>query len=140
MIRTSFYSLMILFLLLYSCTPKTADKADTANNDSIKKYLDLAGNDTLDAKLRNKYNDKAFSLVDVCPDVGVVLFGELSSRNSGQLADRWICFRSRIGFGMAVEKITRSRPPRKAKLAIRHRTRMRLGLVDFTLCPRTAHY
>ena len=65
MIRVSFYSSMILFLLLCSCTPKTANKADTANNDSIKKYLDLAGNDTLDAKLRDKYNDKAFSFVDL---------------------------------------------------------------------------
>ena len=52
-------------MILCSCTPQTADKADTANNDSIKKYLDLAGNLTLDDKLRNKYNDKAFSLVDL---------------------------------------------------------------------------
>ena len=56
----------IIFLTsLYGCTSKTIDKDVQANNDSIKKYLDLAGNDTLDAKLRNKYNDKAFSLVDL---------------------------------------------------------------------------
>ena len=56
----------IIFLTsLYGCTSKTIDKDVQANNDSIKKYLDLAGNYKLDAKLRNKYNDKAFSLVDL---------------------------------------------------------------------------
>jgi signal transduction histidine kinase len=55
---------IILLLFLGSCTPKT-DKNETAINDSIKKYLDLAGNDTLDFTLRNKYNDKAFSLIDL---------------------------------------------------------------------------
>ena len=56
---------IILLVSLYGCTSKTVDKDVQANNDSIKKYLDLAGNDTLDAKLRNKYNNKAFSLVDL---------------------------------------------------------------------------
>jgi signal transduction histidine kinase len=41
------------------------DTTDKATNDSIKKYLDLAGNDSLNVKHRNKYNDKAFSLVDL---------------------------------------------------------------------------
>ena len=59
------YWFIILLVSLYGCTSKTVDKENQANNDSIKKYLDLAGNDTLDAKLRNKYNDKAFSLVDL---------------------------------------------------------------------------
>lgn len=65
MSKVLFYCWMVLFMLLCSCTSKTADKVDKATNDSIKKYLDLAGNDTLDSKLRNNYNDKAFSLVDL---------------------------------------------------------------------------
>ena len=56
----------IIFLTsLYGCTSKTIDKDVQANNDSIKKYLDLAGNYKLDAKLRNKYNDKAFSFLNL---------------------------------------------------------------------------
>jgi signal transduction histidine kinase len=55
----------IVLVLLNSCTSKTIDTNANATNDSIKKYLELAGNDSLNVKLRNKYNDKAFSLVDV---------------------------------------------------------------------------
>ncbi|MDN3678589.1 tetratricopeptide repeat protein [Flavobacterium paronense] len=59
------YWIIVLLVSLYSCTPKTVDKEVQAKNDSIKMYLDLAGNDTLDLKLRNKYNSKAFSLVNL---------------------------------------------------------------------------
>ena len=64
MIRFILYLCFFLLALLSSCTPKTVDK-NTATNDSIKKFLVIAGNDTLDYKIRNKYNDKAFSLVDL---------------------------------------------------------------------------
>ncbi len=50
---------------LCSCTSKTTDKEAQAKNDSIQKYLDLAGNQNLDSVLRNKYNRKAFLLVDL---------------------------------------------------------------------------
>ncbi len=59
------YWFIILLVSLYGCTSKTVDKEEHARNDSIQKYLDLAGNDTLDIKLRNNYNKKAFSLVDL---------------------------------------------------------------------------
>ena len=63
--RLLFYWFIILLTSLYGCTPKTVDKDAQARNDSIQKYLDLAGNDTIDIKLRNNYNKKAFSLVDL---------------------------------------------------------------------------
>jgi signal transduction histidine kinase len=56
---------IILLVSLSSCNTKTVDKEAQDRNDSIQKYLDLAGNDSLDSKLRNKYNSKAFSLVDL---------------------------------------------------------------------------
>jgi signal transduction histidine kinase len=56
---------IILLVSLCSCNTKTVDKEAQDRNDSIQKYLDLAGNDSLDSKLRNKYNSKAFSLVDL---------------------------------------------------------------------------
>ncbi|WP_395043674.1 tetratricopeptide repeat protein [Flavobacterium sp.] len=52
-----------LLLLLASCTKKPPTKAQ-ANNDSIKKYLAIAKNDTLDFKIRDEYNEKAFKLLD----------------------------------------------------------------------------
>lgn len=65
MIRLLLYWCMLLFLFFCSCTSKTIDKEEQKRNDSIQKYLDLAGNNSLDSKLRNKYNGKAFSLVDL---------------------------------------------------------------------------
>ena len=56
--------IIILLASLSSCTSKTADKEAQAKNDSIKKYLDLAGNDTIAFDKRIKYNDKAYSLID----------------------------------------------------------------------------
>ncbi len=52
-----------LLLLLASCTNKPQTK-NQANNDSIKKYLAIAKNDTLDYKIRDEYNEKAFKLLD----------------------------------------------------------------------------
>jgi signal transduction histidine kinase len=55
---------IILLVSLYGCTSKTIeDKEAQANNDSIKKYLDLAGNDLITYDKRIKYNDKAYSLI-----------------------------------------------------------------------------
>ena len=59
------YWFIFPLVFLCSCTSKTVDKNAEANNDSIKKYLDLATNDTLDPKYRNKYNNRAFSFVDL---------------------------------------------------------------------------
>lgn len=92
MIRDLFY-LGIVSLFLSSCTPKTVDKNDTAKNDSIKKYLDLASTDTLDSKLRNKYNDKAFSFIDLTENDTLTRF-YLSSLSFNYLkAKNWTSYK-----------------------------------------------
>lgn len=63
--KRSIFWTIILLVSLYGCNTKTVDKETQDRNDSIQKYLDLAGNNSLDSKLRNKYNSKAFSLVDL---------------------------------------------------------------------------
>lgn len=62
--RVVFYC-MFLFVIFCSCNSKTVDKTAAANNDSIKKYLKLAGNDTIAFTKRILYNDKAYSLIDL---------------------------------------------------------------------------
>ena len=65
MIRQFFSSFLFVLILFCSCNSKTTDKWEIAKNDSINKYLEIAGNDTIDLKIRNSYNDKAFSLLDL---------------------------------------------------------------------------
>ena len=65
MIRQFFSSFLFVLILFCSCNSKTTDKWEIAKNDSIKKHLEIAGNDTIDLKIRNSYNDKAFSLLDL---------------------------------------------------------------------------
>lgn len=62
--RIIFWTIISL-VFLCSCTSKTVDKDAQATNDSINKYLDLAGNDTFDFEKKTKYNDKAYSLIDL---------------------------------------------------------------------------
>ena len=57
--------LVLLLIVLNGCTSKTNDKTDTANNDSIQKYIALAGNETLPFDKRIKYNDKALGFIDL---------------------------------------------------------------------------
>ena len=57
---------IVLLLSLYGCTSKTVENKEAqAINDSIKKYLDLAVNDTITYDKRVKYNDKAYLLIDL---------------------------------------------------------------------------
>jgi len=65
--------LCALLLLLTSCN-KDKTSSSNANNDSIKKYLALASNDTLAFDLRNQYNKKAFSLIDLSKNDTVTRF------------------------------------------------------------------
>ena len=65
MIRNLFYIFFSLALLLLSCNNKGKHNLADANNDSIAKYLKLAGNDSLSDLERDKWNDKAFSLIDL---------------------------------------------------------------------------
>ncbi len=55
---------LLFQMFLYSCNSTVSDLKVNTTNDSIKRYLDLAGNDTLDFNLRIHYNDKAYSFID----------------------------------------------------------------------------
>lgn len=57
--------LLIILATLIGCNSNSADKKTTATNDSIQKYLALAGNDTLAFEKRIKYNDKALVFLDL---------------------------------------------------------------------------
>ncbi len=54
-----------MLLLLWSCNHNNREIESQPFNDSIKKYLDLASNDTLPFKIRDSYNQKAFSFIDL---------------------------------------------------------------------------
>ena len=57
---------IVLMVSLYGCTSKTTENKEVqAINDSIKKYLNLVDNDTITFDKRVKYNDKAYSLIDL---------------------------------------------------------------------------
>ncbi|NNT71180.1 hypothetical protein HKT18_03025 [Flavobacterium sp. IMCC34852] len=58
------FSLLFL-IILCGCHQSTSVKNTSPANDSIQKYLALAGNDTLPFDKRIKYNDKALSFVDL---------------------------------------------------------------------------
>ena len=70
--RVKFF-LCAFLVLLVSCNKGKAINADS-NNDSIKKYLDLASNDTLTFDQRNQYNKKAFSLIDLTRNDTVIRY------------------------------------------------------------------
>jgi len=55
---------LVFQLFLYSCNSTVNDPKTNPTNDSIKKYIDLAGNDTLPYTQRIYYNDKAYSFID----------------------------------------------------------------------------
>lgn len=59
------FAIALLTLLLLSCTNSNKTALSQPKNDSIKKYLELASNDTLSFPDRNKYNKKAFSFIDL---------------------------------------------------------------------------
>ncbi|WP_136150946.1 tetratricopeptide repeat-containing sensor histidine kinase [Flavobacterium sangjuense] len=59
------YWVIILLTSLYGCTSKTVDKDAQARNDSIQKYLDLAGNDNMSYGKRKGYNNKAYSMINM---------------------------------------------------------------------------
>lgn len=50
------------------------NKNDIATNDSIQKYLNLAENDTLPFKLRNRYNDRALTFIDLSKNDALTRF------------------------------------------------------------------
>lgn len=64
MIKKTIVLTLLSVLILDSCTSGVSDSKNNSNNDSIKKYLDMAGNDSLPYNNRLKYNDKAYALID----------------------------------------------------------------------------
>jgi two-component system, NarL family, sensor kinase len=63
--------LLLLLFISFSCTNKNSNP-NQASNDSIEKYLQLASNDTLPFPERDKYNQKAYSLIDLSNNDSVV--------------------------------------------------------------------
>lgn len=58
-----FLYLLLILSGLVSCTKKT--HTSNSRNDSVEKYLKLAGIDTLPLETRKKHNQKAFSFIDL---------------------------------------------------------------------------
>lgn len=54
-----------MVLLLFGCNTNNHETVSQPQNDSIKKYLDLASNDTIPFKMRDAYNQKVFSFIDL---------------------------------------------------------------------------
>jgi signal transduction histidine kinase len=59
------YWFIILLVSVCGCTSKTVDKDAQARNDSIQKYLDLAGNENMSHEKRIGYNNKAYSMINM---------------------------------------------------------------------------
>jgi signal transduction histidine kinase len=64
------YFIFFLILFVVSCTKKTT--TTNSRNDSVEKYLKLASIDTLPIETRKKYNQKAFSFIDLEKNDSVV--------------------------------------------------------------------
>lgn len=62
--RHIFCFLLLTFLFL-CCNKKGVNAEEKANNDSINKYLKLAGDDALPMAARDRHNQKAFSFIDL---------------------------------------------------------------------------
>ena len=73
MIRFLFYILLAGFFLS-SCTQKSSNEVHSATNDSVKKYLDLAWDETIPFDKRIKYNDKLYSMIDLSKNDTITRF------------------------------------------------------------------
>lgn len=65
------FTILLITLLLLGCNNTNTTKT-SATNDSIKKFLEIAKNDTVDFKIRDKYNQKAFNLLDLSKNDSVL--------------------------------------------------------------------
>lgn len=73
MIRSFLYLSFFAMLLLFGCNGKDKlSPAEASTNDSIAKYLKLAGSDSLSFEERDKWNEKALSLIDLKKNDSVV--------------------------------------------------------------------
>lgn len=96
----------LLLLVLFSCKNHSDNALQAAQNDSIKKYVELAGNDTLPHDQRDQYNKKALSFIDLKRNDTVTRWylGEIS-RNFVNVDDSVNYFKvSKQHYKKAVEK------------------------------------
>lgn len=92
--RTIFSFIVVtMLLLLWSCNHNNREIESQPFNDSIKKYLDLASNDTLPFKIRDSYNQKAFSFIDLSKNdtlvrwyLSSIVINYNSTKNIGRLS------------------------------------------------------
>jgi signal transduction histidine kinase len=113
------FFISIVLILLSSCTSKTIDNTANATNDSIKKYLDLAGNYTIAFDKRRQCNDKAYSMIDLKKNDSLTLnnlfiigvnnynlkqFKKLQS-NSKELLNLSVISKNQFGIGNAYKLI-----------------------------------
>lgn len=93
MIKKALFLTFLSLVFLYSCTSSLSDPKTNAANDSIKKYIELAANDTLSYTQRLYYNDKAYSFIDYSKNdtltrnnLNIILFNYLKT-------NRWPTFK-----------------------------------------------
>ncbi len=113
------FFISIVLVLLSSCTSKTIDNTANATNDSIKKYLELAGNYTIAFDKRRQCNDKAYSMIDLKKNDSLTLnnlfiigvnnynlkqFKKLQS-NSKELLNLSVISKNQFGIGNAYKLI-----------------------------------
>lgn len=104
MVKLVKFFLCTFLVLLVSCNQNKTVNSN-ANNDSIKKYLDLASIDTLSNELRNQYNKKAFSLIDLSKNDTLIRYylSENSFNFSNLKDDKLYNKISKIHYQKAVE-------------------------------------
>ncbi len=57
-------SIILVFLIIFSCKEKNLNQSNHTNKDSLSIYLDLANNDSLSQDLRRKFTFKAISIIE----------------------------------------------------------------------------
>ena len=106
MIKKFLFPCFLFLSFLYGCDSKTnTTSISDSKNDSIKKYLDYASNDTIAYEKRIKYNDKALKFVDLKKNdtltrfyLNFIVYNYLST-------NEWICYKktSKIYFQKSIK-------------------------------------
>lgn len=88
------FTIGLIALLFLSCTNSKNNTTSQPKNDSIKKYLELASNDTIAFHQRNLYNKKAFSFIDL---------------NKNDTLTRWYLFKITLNSCQTTDKVDYSK-------------------------------
>ncbi|WP_161971675.1 tetratricopeptide repeat-containing sensor histidine kinase [Flavobacterium silvisoli] len=91
-----------LLMSLYSCNKKIDSGDDNVVNDTVTKYIDLALNDTIEFNKRIKYNDKAYSLIDLDKN------DTTARRQMNQICYAYCLFNKNEKLKLAAEKLKSS--------------------------------